>query len=740
MKPGATIVVKAGNQLEMTNTVFTTCPSNNLWESIILKPGATLIANGCRFEQARYAIAAQANTTVHLSNCTFKDNYIGIKYEGDASSGDLLVRGSRFYHENGLNETVQGTTRSYAGMDIRGISIAQVQGLADASGTISNTTFTGLHNGILSGASQLDVADATFSDLNHSYQGRGQTGYGIYQRGSRGVVAGLSVDNGANTAPSAIFNDCRIGIYANQSTGGRFQYLYNNYIYLNTANAGRKGVQIAGSFRPFLSFNQIFGPSATNYNSTFGIWADGLADPTLECNTTKHLDKGMQFWGLNDNTDLRGNTFHAGGTGLQIGIQNTNGIINNAAIDEQIQRGNSWDGMFGSGYGAFHASDELEYWQQSLFEVNSDQDDRFYPDNNVPSFGWFRNIPNPIISTFVCPTAPLPPSNEGVYDKPTELEGKITAGEFRVSGYENTSRGIAQGRLLERWSSSTTTGLGSPKFQQFISAMGNTSVGQLQADKGDLEAAVSINKDDVNALMEATNSIEELVVSLRTTPPASQRSTLLAALGQYQNILSVLLVDVDNQRELALGALSPELSTPTNGGMHTESHQAETLPFLAADYEVQQLIIQEDYEQLAATDSLLLLTLGESCPWLNGDAVYKARALFGKLNPEYTFDGDYCSNNGLIPLQQAETNISPLSMELFPNPAKDYLLVRLNRPLATQQVCQVYDITGKEIMVDWLQGEGNTLLLETMSLLPGVYIIEIRAKEGEKVSQKFIKQ
>jgi len=43
-------------------------------------------------------------------------------------------------------------------------------------------------------------------------------------------------------------------------------------------------------------------------------------------------------------------------------------------------------------------------------------------------------------------------------------------------------------------------------------------------------------------------------------------------------------------------------------------------------------------------------------------------------------------------------------------------------------------------MVDWLQGEGNTLLLETMSLLPGVYIIEIRAKEGEKVSQKFIKQ
>ena len=850
MSAGAAIVIKSGNTLTINDSEFFSC--NNLWESITLEPGATLIANGCRFEQARYAIAAQANTTVHLSNCTFKDNYIGIKYEGDASSGDLLVRGSRFYHENGLNETVLGTTRPYAGMDIRGISIAQVQGLADASGTIGNTTFTGLHNGILSGASQLDVADATFVDLNHSYEGRGQTGYGIYQRGSRGVVAGLSVDNGANTAPSAIFNDCRIGIYANQSnlwvsgvqmrdvqtgietvncrarqlrvfssdieakltgvslvqnqpavvivennlirindpsnisftgtgilsaentgysdynlhrirnntihidsgregirlTGGRFQYLYNNYIYLNTANAGRKGVQIAGSFRPFLSFNQIFGPSATNYNSTFGIWADGLADPTLECNTTTHLDKGMQFWGLNDNTDLRGNTFHAGGTGLQIGVQNTNGTINNAAIDEQIQRGNSWDGMFGSGYGAFHASDLSFWWDQSFFEVDVNENPLYLPNNNIAGNDWITHVENQEMNTFTCPNSPLPPSNDGRYLKPSALEEKILEGDFIIPGYENTSTAIAQSRLLNRWTSPATTDLGSAKFGQFISSTNGTRIGDLETDRAALNNALSITSEDITTISETTERIEGIALELQHSDE-NNRYTLLTEMTQAQGSLNNLLSNLDYQRVQALNQLTLGTISPIYGGGILNGGgffpQTETTfsnreePFIKAAYEVQELLIKSDAESLSATDSLALLAIAESCPWLNGDAVYEARALFAFFNADRTFDGDYCSL-GIAPLQQAATELPPLSILLFPNPAKAYILVKSNRPLERSRVCQLYDISGKIIIVEYLGGEENTIYLDINSLQPGVYFIEAIAADGSRATRKFVKQ
>jgi hypothetical protein len=839
------IVVQAGNNLIIEDSDFTSC--GNMWDAIELESNASLTVTNSSFKQAINAIRGATGSTIHVTNSTFEDNYIGIKYDGDPTSGDLLVQGCVFKRTNGLNETISGITRPYAGIQVGRILMAQVTGY-DNDGVFTNTTFTDLHNGIISNASQFDVADATFNNMVSQGSGasRGINGYGIYQLGSRGAVAGLSVDNGSSPAPSAIFNNCHTAIYASQShlwvsgietrnvrngietvncrsrqlrvfrsdieaksigisfvqnqpaiviveendirindpfsisfaqgtgilsaentgypsydfnrirnntinidtgregmriMGGRFQYLYNNYIYLNNDNGGRKGVQIEGSFRPLLSFNQVFGPDAVNYNSTFGFWVDGISDPDIQCNMTTNLDKGMQFWGLNDNTDLRGNTFNAGGTGLQLGIQNTNGTIRNAAIDGQIHKGNIWDGTFGSGNGAFHASTTFDWWSRSLFEVNDNADPRFYPINNVPGESWIDNDPASTTITFGCPILPPPPSVDGVYSSPTDLEGKITNGEFIVPGYESTSSSIARARLLARWLDPTTTNLNSPKFQQFVTAMNGTMVELLETSRQNLNSAVSIAEADMNNIVDATNKIEQTASALRVTSPSSSRNDLLQEMATFQGTLNSLLVTVDNQRIQSLGQLTWSASS-SGGGLSQQigtSWNSTTEPFIAAEYEVQQLIVKEDNAALDATDSLSLLALAESCPWLNGDAVYQARALYSKLDPVRTFDGDYCSTTA-APLQKSVEELTELSAELFPNPAEDYLLVRLNRPIATKNACRVYDVTGKLMIVEWLVGEENTVFLNTQALSSGIYVVEIVGDSGEKISRKFVKQ
>jgi len=452
----------------------------------------------------------------------------------------------------------------------------------------------------------------------------------------------------------------------------------------------------------------------------------------------------MQFWGLNDNTDLRGNTFHAGGTGLQLGIQNTNGTINNAAIDEQIQRGNIWDGLFGSGFGAFHASNSEFDWLASRFEVNFQENSLYFPTNNAPQNAWIADVNNQSIPTFSCPSTPAPPSVEGIYPKPTNLEGKITDGDFLVPGYETTSSNIARARLLSRWSDPTTTSLNSPKFQQFITAMNGTMVDQLETSRQNMNSAVNIAQADMNSIVEATNKIEQTASALRVTSPSPSRNDLLQEMVAFQGVLNALLVNLDNQRIQLLGQLTWSTSSSGGGlsqqmGNNSNSGNSTTEPYLAADYEVQQLIVKEDNAALDATDSLSLLVLAESCPWLNGDAVYQARALYSKLDPIRAFDGDYCSAT-TAPLQKSTEELTGLSVELFPNPAEDYLLVRLNRPIATKNACRVYDATGKLMIVEWLVGEENTVLLETQALTPGVFILEIVGDNGEKISRKFVKQ
>jgi hypothetical protein len=175
------------------------------------------------------------------------------------------------------------------------------------------------------------------------------------------------------------------------------------------------------------------------------------------------------------------------------------------------------------------------------------------------------------------------------------------------------------------------------------------------------------------------------------------------------------------------------------------AHGPEVAPgdyaFLRIEAEVQEMIVKVHATQtLNADDSLFLLSIAESCPWLLGDAVYRARALYARLDADRSFDEDYCGPAAQS-LEREEVQVipTPLSLRIFPNPANDYVLIQADRPFAGDSPIRVTDALGREVVVSWLAGEEHVIMLETNGLSTGVYYVGVLTTDGQRAQGKFIK-
>jgi hypothetical protein len=135
-----------------------------------------------------------------------------------------------------------------------------------------------------------------------------------------------------------------------------------------------------------------------------------------------------------------------------------------------------------------------------------------------------------------------------------------------------------------------------------------------------------------------------------------------------------------------------------------------------------------------------LLQIAERCPLIDGDAVYHARALYARFDPDRIFDnGLYCQ-----PTQQSFRAQLPVEestqLRLFPNPAENYVLVQADQSIEVESV-RVFNATGQQQEVETLAGEDFQLFLGTERLPSGVYFVQLRLVNAEGVmSQKFIIQ
>jgi len=69
------------------------------------------------------------------------------------------------------------------------------------------------------------------------------------------------------------------------------------------------------------------------------------------------------------------------------------------------------------------------------------------------------------------------------------------------------------------------------------------------------------------------------------------------------------------------------------------------------------------------------------------------------------------------------------TFSIIPNPAKDFATINFSKPLDNATI-EVYDITGKQVIIKLLSGSTNAYELNTQSLKSGLYVIKVNTATG----------
>ena len=138
-----------------------------------------------------------------------------------------------------------------------------------------------------------------------------------------------------------------------------------------------------------------------------------------------------------------------------------------------------------------------------------------------------------------------------------------------------------------------------------------------------------------------------------------------------------------------------------------------------------------------------------SCPFVNGPAVYKARAMYASINPGYVFDDlGLCLAVGVYK-QSTEPNfihideskleeINDSNFLVYPNPASDQL--NISYRLAENQPCQfiLQDVTGRVVINIELDYHVEKMSIALQSIPKGLYVYQFESKGKTNQSGKLI--
>jgi len=167
-----------------------------------------------------------------------------------------------------------------------------------------------------------------------------------------------------------------------------------------------------------------------------------------------------------------------------------------------------------------------------------------------------------------------------------------------------------------------------------------------------------------------------------------------------------------------------------------------------------QLIIRwfrEGLDSLSSADSLLIDNLANSCPFVNGYGVYKARMLMHTFGSYSNWsDKSHCNAAGLFKNEGAfeEPVIHKDLLKakggdlvVYPNPFGRELNLEFDDSPPSPLTFHLFDISGREVYQGIIQGSSRREKLKIPFLKPGVYLYRVETSSGEgKYFGKLIKE
>jgi len=162
--------------------------------------------------------------------------------------------------------------------------------------------------------------------------------------------------------------------------------------------------------------------------------------------------------------------------------------------------------------------------------------------------------------------------------------------------------------------------------------------------------------------------------------------------------------------------------------------------------------LRGELDSLSSSDSASIENMANSCPFVNGYGVYKARVLmhafgnYSNLSDKYLCNavGMYKNGSGeddpeinsALILNQKDAEI-----RLSPNPFDNKLTIEYKLESGEEAIFILYDLVGKEVYRTGIESSTNKATLSIPELTKGVYLFRYSTKKGKvNYSGKLIKE
>ncbi|HEX7412677.1 MAG TPA: T9SS type A sorting domain-containing protein [Bacteroidia bacterium] len=176
---------------------------------------------------------------------------------------------------------------------------------------------------------------------------------------------------------------------------------------------------------------------------------------------------------------------------------------------------------------------------------------------------------------------------------------------------------------------------------------------------------------------------------------------------------------------------------------------------LAQKIPIQELHTEQNYKRFyqiymggmqniaTVTDSSDLETLASSCPLLNGEVVYNARAFHNSWYngfkhyedncPVSSGGGGYRKASAVIPIQ----TVQKPALSIYPNPNNGKVYISGFDAKETNTKIEITDVTGK-LVYKQQSNIGNGTVELNLQLISGVYFVHIIGSTGATQIQKIV--
>lgn len=517
---------------------------------------------------------------------------------------------------------------------------------------------------------------------------------------------------------------------------GQFIQVHDNAVMMKKEESPMQGIVLSGTQNAWVRCNGVYGPMDAIYSTnTIGVNGFGAAGTLLNCNTTDGTRYGFRFNGMGDHVHMRGNNINDHLNGLLIEGDGVIGI--------QDYHGNKWCGTY-TDVGAKHLGIDQIVDQSpfiidpNLLTVNSCD---LLPQFQSGTQDWFRPLsPNQGQSTFLCNDLTFDacgeitsPGSPGPTDKDNDIFLQALAnGTFQADRYQSALEWTGRKHLyenLDRNQSATASW-----EQTFMNVHQYSSVGLFAAIDANLGNLLSLSQADGATLQQIEyrqQSSLEALASLEapeTGGSYADHLALLDSLSQQQLEGEQIMQSIHISRSSSLNTLKHTNNFIGVDSIYEQNEKQFNTVFLTT-------IAKGETPELP-TDVSTLWSIANQCPLSGGDAVFKARSAYRLIDPLVAFDDDaLCGQAQPLAIP---TEKETLSFALYPNPAKDIVVVQFSETLKSNAEIVLMDAQGKAILQMKAEPGQQSLLLDTSTLSPGLYFCEVKGTTTTSNTEKLV--